>query len=141
MAHAGETARVLVAEGPGIDSAIRDSLSRYEVIAVRTFEQAQRVLEQHRFRLVLIDLQFADCRMFELVEYLHSLERYRDVPVVCVQGTDRRVSACIRQNMNHAVRALGGRAFFDLRAAEEMTTQTCEYLRQLLAQSGSGLRT
>jgi hypothetical protein len=35
--------------------------------------------------------------------------------------------------MNHAVRALGGRAFFDLRAAEEMTTQTCDYLRQLLA--------
>jgi hypothetical protein len=35
--------------------------------------------------------------------------------------------------MNHAVRALGGRAFFDLRAADEMTVQTCEYLRQVIA--------
>jgi hypothetical protein len=34
--------------------------------------------------------------------------------------------------MSRAVRALGGKAFFDLRAAEEMTAQTCDYLRQIL---------
>jgi len=129
----GETARVLVAEGPGINREIRDSLARYDVTIVHTFDEAQRVLEQQRFGLVLIDLQFEESRMFELLEYLHALEGYEAVPVVCVQGTDRRVSASIRLNMNHAVRAMGGRAFFDLRAADEMTAQTCEYLRQVLA--------
>jgi chorismate mutase len=83
--------------------------------------------------LILIDLQFEESRMFELLEYLRALEGYEAVPVVCVQGSDRRVSASIRVNLNHAVRAMGGRAFFDLRAADEMTAQTCEYLRQVLA--------
>jgi DNA-binding NtrC family response regulator len=136
MKRAGESVKVLVAEGPGMSTEIRDSLSRYEVTSVRTFDEARSALEKDHFRLVLIDLQFEECRMFELLEYLQSLDGYRGVPVVCVQGTDRRVSSAIRQNMNHAVRALGGKAFFDLRAAEEMTAQTCEYLRQILALTG-----
>jgi CheY-like chemotaxis protein len=133
MAHDGDTRRVLFAEGPGITREIRDNLSGYEVTSVRTFDEAQRALKQTPFRLVVIDLQFEQSRMLELLEYLKSLAGYQDVPVVCLQGTDRRVSDALRQNMNHAVRALGGRAFFDLRAADEMTAQTCEYLRQILA--------
>jgi CheY-like chemotaxis protein len=132
-----ETAKVLIAEGPGMSAEIRDALSRFEVTSVRTFADAQSALERHRFRLVLIDLQFEECRMFELLEHLHSLDDYQGVPIVCVQGTDRRVSSSIRQNMNHAVRALGGKAFFDLRAADEMTAQTCDYLRQILALPGN----
>jgi CheY-like chemotaxis protein len=136
MKRAGESVRVLVAEGPGLSTEIRDSLSRYDVVSVRTFDEAQHAIEKIQFRLVLIDLQFEECRMFELLEYLQSLEDYRGVPVVCVQGTDRRVSSALRHNMNHAVRALGGKAFFDLRAADEMTAQTCEYLRQILTLPG-----
>jgi CheY-like chemotaxis protein len=133
MARYGDTAKVLLAEGPGIDHAVRDSLRGCEVTSVRTFDEAQRALAQQRFRLVLIDLQFEQSRMLELLEYLKSVDGYRDVPVVCLQGTDRRVNDAVRRNMNHAVRTLGGRAFFDLRAADEMTAQTCEYLRQILA--------
>ena len=132
MTQPGETAKVLIAEGPGMSTEIRDSLSRYEVISVRTFDEAQRALAQDSFRLILIDLQFEESRMVELLEHLRSLGNYKGVPIVCVQGTDRRVSSSIRQNMSRAVRALGGKAFFDLRAAEEMTAQTCDYLRQLL---------
>jgi CheY-like chemotaxis protein len=135
MASHGDTAKVLLAEGPDINPAIRDSFYGCEVTSVRTFDEAQRALEQQPFRLVLIDLQFEQSRMLELLEYLKSLDGYKDVPVVCLQGTDRRVSDALRQNMTHAVRALGGRAFFDLRAADEMTAQTCEYLRQILALS------
>jgi CheY-like chemotaxis protein len=133
MASHGDTAKVLLAEGPGINRAIRESFCGCEVTSVQTFDQARRALEQQRFRLVLIDLQFEQSRMVELLEYLKSLDGYQDVPVVCLQGTDRRVSDALRQNMNQAVRALGGRAFFDLCAADEMTAQTSEYLRQILA--------
>jgi CheY-like chemotaxis protein len=135
MASRGDTAKVLLAEGPGINRAIRDSIRGYEVTSVQTFDEAQRALEQQPFGLVLIDLQFEQSRMVELLEYLKSLAGYQDVPVVCLQGTDPRVSDALRQNMSHAVRALGGRAFFDLRAADEMTAQACEYLRQILALS------
>jgi hypothetical protein len=76
---------------------------------------------------VIIDLQFAEGRMLDF------LQRCKGMPVVCVQGTDRRVRDCLRRNMSHAVKALGGKAFFDLRAEEEMTAQTCDYLRQILA--------
>ncbi len=133
MTRTAQKAKVLIAEGPGISREIRETLSRHEVTTVRTFDEAQHALEHGRFRLVLIDLQFEESRMFELLELLHSLDGYANVPVVCVQGIDRRVSTSIRLNMNHAVRALGGRAFFDLRAADEMTVQTCEYLRQVIA--------
>jgi CheY-like chemotaxis protein len=136
MTRAGETAKVLMAEGPSMNAEIRDSLSGYEVSSVRTLAQAQDALEHHHFQLVVIDLQFEEFRMFELLEHLRSLDAYQGVPIVCVQGTDRRVSSSIRMNLGHAVRALGGRAFFDLRAAEEMPAQTCEYLRQILALPG-----
>ena len=132
MTQTGETAKVLIAEGPGMSTEIRDSLSRYEVISVRTFDEAQRALAQDSFKLILIDLQFEESRMVELLEHLRSLRSCQGVPIVCVQGTDRRVSSSIRLNMSRAVRALGGRAFFDLHAADEMTAQTCEYLRQIL---------
>lgn len=133
MTRTGETARVLVAEGPDMNVRIRESLSEYEVTSVRTFDDARSALQEHDFRLVLIDLQFEEGRMFDLLEHLRSLARCKGVPVVCLQGTDRRVSSCIRKNMNHAVKALGGKAFFDLRAEEEMTAQTCDYLRQILS--------
>lgn len=136
MTRAGETAKVLIAEGPDMTARIRESLSSYDVTSVRTFDEAQRAVQAHQFRLVVIDLQFDDSRMFDLLEHLRSLGRYQGVPIVCVQGTDRRVSSALRKNMGHAVRALGGKAFFDLRAAGEMTAQTCDYLRQLLALAG-----
>ena len=132
MARNGDTIRVLLAQGSDFDREIRESLRGCEVTAVQSFDEAQRALAEKRFRLVLIDLQFEQSRMLELLEYLKSLKGYDDVPVVCLQGTDRRVSTSIRQNMNHAVRSLGGRAFFDLRAADEMTAQACDYLRQIL---------
>jgi CheY-like chemotaxis protein len=132
MARNGDTIRVLLAQGSGIDREIRHGLSGCEVTSVQTFEEASRALGQKPFRLVLIDLQFEQSRMLELLEYLKSLDAYQDVPVVCLQGTDRRVTSSIRQNMNHAVRALGGRAFFDLHADVEMTAQACDYLRQIL---------
>jgi len=125
-------AKVLLAEGPGMNAEIRDSLAQCEVTSVRSFEQAQRAVQAEQFELVVIDLQFDECRMFDLLEHLRSLGTYQHVPIVCVQGTDRRVSAAIRKNMSHAVKALGGKAFFDLRAAEEMTAQACDYLRQLV---------
>jgi CheY-like chemotaxis protein len=135
MALHGGTAKVLLAQAAGINSAIRESLGACEVRSVQTFDEAKRALERETFDLVLIDLQFDQSRMLELLEYLKCLDGYQDVPVVCLQGTDRRVSDALRTNMNHAVRALGGRAFFDLRAADEMTAQTCDYLRQILALS------
>jgi CheY-like chemotaxis protein len=138
MALSDDTVPVLLAEGADINPAIRDSLHGCEVTSVRTFDQARRALEQQPFRLVLIDLPFERSRMLELLEYLKRLDGYQDVPVVCLQGTDRRVSEALRQNMNHAVRAFGGRGFFDLRAADEMTAQTCEYLRQILALNPPG---
>jgi DNA-binding response OmpR family regulator len=90
---AGDTAKVLIAEGPGMSTEIRDSLSHYEVISVRTFEEAQRALAQDSFRLILIDLQFEESRMFELLEHVRTLGNYQGVPIICVQGTDRRVSS------------------------------------------------
>lgn len=128
-----DTHELLVVNAPETDSVIRQCLFDCNLTFVRTFAEAVSKLGERVFSMVLIDLHFAESQMLDLLEYVRSLTHYENVPVVCVQGTDLPVSPVVLDSIKFAVKALGGRAFLDLRGEGETLQQACQSLREILA--------
>jgi PleD family two-component response regulator len=109
------SAKVLIAEVPEMDQRLRECLPGHELTFVRTMDQAIRILRRGWFHLVVIGMHFDESRMFELLRYVRALPAYKDVPILCVQGIDLNLSEAVLKNIDDAVRALGGKAFLDLK--------------------------
>lgn len=122
--------KVLVADIPEADEAIRACLPGYELSFVRDMREALRALHRGAFGLVVIELHFDESRMLELLEHARALERYRNVPVVCVQAIDANLPASVLKNIDVAVKALGGMAFLDLRDASPALPEHCGLLER-----------
>src|SRR5690242_1984354 len=85
------------------------------------------------------ELSFDESRMFELLQYVRALPKYRDVPVICVYGDHLNLSDVVIRNIDVAVKALGGSAFLDLRDGSFAYPGDCAELGTLAAQQGSFL--
>jgi CheY-like chemotaxis protein len=133
MAQFPDTPKLLIANGPQEQSMIPWCLLECDLTFVHTFAEAISKVGATVFNMVLIDLDFADSRMFDLLRHVRSLAAYKDVPVVCVQGAEPRSSPGLPESIDAAIRAMGGRAFLDLRAKGDALEQACQYLRQILA--------
>lgn len=119
-----------------MDARIRECLPQHELVFVRTMHEAIRALRRDGFQLIVIGLHFDESRMIELLSHVRTLERYRDSPVVCVQGTEVGLSEAVLKNIDVAVKALGGTAFIDLREGSEMLQRQHCGLLELAAEAG-----
>jgi CheY-like chemotaxis protein len=131
--------QVLVAANPELDERVRACLPGCELSFVRTIHEALLALRHDGFRLVVIDLHFDESRMFELLSHVRALPRYRDTPVVCVQGVEVGLSDAVLKSIDVAVKALGGAAFLDLRDGSASLQEHCSALESVAEASG-GLR-
>src|SRR6267378_901209 len=52
-------------------------------------------LRHDGFQLIVIGLDFDESRMFELLQYVRGLPRYKDVPVVCVHAEQMNLSEAV----------------------------------------------
>jgi hypothetical protein len=129
--------RVLVACIPEADEAIAGCLPGRELDFVRTTHEALAALRRDGYGLVVIELHFDESRMFEVLEHVRGLQRYRDVPVVCVQAIEVGLSEAVLRNIDVAVKALGGQAFLDLRDGSAALAEHCGGLE---AAASGGLR-
>lgn len=132
-------ASVLCAAVPELDDKLRDCLPGHELSFVRTMHQAISALRRDGFELLVIDLNFDESRMFELLQYLRALPKYRDVPVICTYADHLNLSEAVIRNIDVAVKALGGIAFLDLRDGSLAHHADCSRLGTLAAQSASPL--
>jgi PleD family two-component response regulator len=133
-------AKVLVADVPEMDDIVRSCLPDHELTFVRTMDEAVSALRRDWFHLVAIGLHFDESRMFELLSYVRGLERYHEVPVICIQGLDVMLSESVVRSIDVAVKALGGSAFLDLRQHAAGFERDCGYLDRAAAQSNAPLR-
>jgi len=120
--------RVLVADVPEMDEKIRDCLPGHELAFVRTMHQAIAALRHDGYQLVVIGLEFDESRMLELLQYVRSLPKYKEVPVVCVHADHQSLSEAVMKNIDVAVKALGGMAFLNLADGAIEYHRDCEYL-------------
>jgi CheY-like chemotaxis protein len=125
MSAACTTENVLIAASE-VDERLAECLASCRATFVRTFDEAQRALREQLFRLIVIDLNFDNIRMFELLQHVRSLARFNDVPVLCIRGANG--GAGISAALDRVVRMLGGRAFLDLRGNDRALSGTFQRL-------------
>ena len=101
--------------------------------------EAVRELRRDGYQVVVIGLHFDESRMLELLQYVRSLSKYDDTPVLCVQGLEQALSEAIRKNIDVAVKALGGKAFLDLREHSLIMREHCSFMDHVAEQT-AGLR-
>ena len=135
MEDRGKT-RVLCAAVAELDERLRECLPGYELAFVRTMHEAVSALRHDGYRLLVIELAFDESRMFELLQYVRSLPKYRDVPVVCVYSDHLNLSEAVIRDIDVAVKALGGMGFLDLRDGPFAHDADCARLGSAVAQAG-----
>ena len=133
-------ANVLVAAPPEMDEKIHECLPGHELTFVRSMLDAMSALRHDGFQLVVIDLDFDESRMLELLQHVRALKKYAEVPVICVHGDQLTLSDAVLKNIDVAVKALGGVAFLDLGDGALAHQHDCSFLDRVAAASGSSVR-
>jgi CheY-like chemotaxis protein len=106
--------RILVADTSANDRRLSAILAGHDVGFVRTLAEAQRLLAQQQFDLVMIGVHFDDSRMFDLVRHVRAGGGHADKPVACLRS-HRFLSAAISlEGLEIAARALACNLFLDL---------------------------
>lgn len=105
--------RILVADTPESDRRLTEVLNGHELAFARTLSEAQRLLAQAGFDLIVIGVQFDDSRMFDLVRHVRSGGQ-GEPPVACVR-CQRFVSPALSiEGLEIAARAVACNLFLDL---------------------------
>jgi CheY-like chemotaxis protein len=133
-------ANVLVAASAEMDEKIRECLPQHSLTFVRSMLDAMSALRHDGFQLVVIDLEFDESRMLELLQYVRLLPKYQEVPVICVHGDHHSLSEAVLRNIDVAVKALGGLAFLDLADGAFQYKHDCGFLDRVAAESGASVR-
>jgi hypothetical protein len=105
--HAVTRSRILVAVVPEAAVRIERALEGEELRIVRTVEEALLALRTDRFRLAIFGVYFDESRMFELVPSARASRLNREMPVLCVLGIARRLSAAVVRGLEETVKAIG----------------------------------
>ena len=123
-----------------MDEKLKECLPGHDLTFVRNMSQAIRALRRDGFQLVVIDHNFDESRMLELLQYVRSLPAYRQAPVVCVHGDPLNLSEAVVKSIDVAVKALGGMAFLNLRDGAIDYRKDCSFLGRVATETGQGLR-
>ena len=107
--------RILVADTSDSDRRLSAILGGHDLVFARTMGEAQRLLAQQQFDLVMIGVHFDDSRMFDLMRHVRAGGHHADKPVACVRS-HRFVSAAAisLEGLQIAARALACNLFLDL---------------------------
>ncbi len=132
--------KVLVAASPEMDEVIRECLPGHELSFVRTLVEAMRSLRHDGFQMIVIDLNFDESRMLELLQHVRTIGHYKEVPVVCVHGDHQHLSEAVMRNIDVAVKALGGVAFLNLEDGSPDHPRDCSFLDRVAMESGTSVR-
>ncbi len=127
---AASATEVLIA-APDIDDRVLECLADCGATLVRTFDEAKQALRERLFKLIVIDLNFDEVRMFDLLHHVRSLADCDDVPVVCVQASE--AGAGLGAAFDRLVKMFGGKGFVDLRAHNDTLAAAFQQLCRIVA--------
>ena len=105
--------RILVADTSDSDRRLSAILAGQDVMFARTIGEAQRLLAQQQFDLVMIGVHFDDSRMFDLVRAIRADDFQNEVPIVCVRGTPG-YTVVSTSTLESALKVLAADTFVDL---------------------------
>jgi len=107
--------RILIADRPNGDRRLLEILAGHQVTFTRTMAEAERLLEQQDFDLIMVGVHFDDSRMFDLLRHVRSSGRHAERPLACIRGHRFASAATISMDgLQVAARALACNVFLDL---------------------------
>jgi DNA-binding response OmpR family regulator len=122
--------RILVADIPESDRRLTEVLSGHELAFARSLREAQRLLGQTGFDLIVIGVQFDDSRMFDLVRHVRSVGQDKP-PVACVRCQRFTSPALSIEGLEIAAQAATCNVFVDLTKYSDDASGNAE-VRKLL---------
>jgi hypothetical protein len=138
-----ESRPVLVASVPAAAQRICRLLPGQRLVVPATLAEAQAALARERFELAVMGVYFAESRMFDLMSFARASALNRDVPILCVLGVRRKLSALTVGLLEKTIDSMPGCEFFNLSAVPDdeagnarVRSKLMEYL--LLPQAGDG---
>jgi CheY-like chemotaxis protein len=126
--------RILVADTSDSDRRLSAILAGQDVMFARTIGEAQRLLAQQQFDLVMIGVHFDDSRMFDLVRHVRAGGHHAGKPVACVRSHRFISAAAISlEGLEIAARALACNLFLDLTKYPDDAHGNAEVRKRLAA--------
>jgi CheY-like chemotaxis protein len=106
---------ILVADTSDSDRRLSAILGGHDLLFARTMGEAQRLLAQRPFDLVMVGVHFDDSQMFDLVRHIRAGGSHAERPVACVRSHRFASAASISiEGLEIAARALSCSLFLDL---------------------------
>lgn len=127
---AASATEVLIA-APDMDGRLLACLADCRATLVRTFDEAKQALRERLFKMIVIDLNFDDVRMFELLRHVRSLADCNGIPVVCVQASE--AGPGLGAAFDRLVKMFGGKGFVDVRAQNDSRAGAFQQLCRIIA--------
>lgn len=122
--------KVFIADAQQSGSFIQKLLEpEFDVVAVTTMKQADKLLKAERFDLILIDVHFDESRMFEIMQLARILPLNSDKPIICFAIQDSAIMRIVEESLTFTARALGAWMFLALHNRAEIEQDSDELLR------------
>ena len=107
--------RILVAASPEPRPVVERILAGHELAFAGTIEEAERLLHERAFDLIICTVAFDESRIFDLLRLAKSTSEWRQTPFVGARVRLNIIrSPLALRSVAFACRALGAEAFLDI---------------------------
>ncbi len=108
-------AKILVAASPEPRAIVGRILARHQLTFVETMPQAQQLLREGAFDLIICTIVFDESKMFDFLRHAKSSPEGQSIPFVCARLRSHilRSSAAL-EAVAYTCRAMGALAFLDI---------------------------
>jgi CheY-like chemotaxis protein len=113
-------ADILIAASPEPGAIVKSILAGHNLFCARTLEQAEKLLRERPFDLIICTIVFDESRMFDLLRLAQSRPAWQRIPFVCARVRSRVMKSPLAlQAMALSCTVLGAAAFLDVAKFED----------------------
>jgi len=107
-------ARILLATTPDSAEPLLELLAGHDVCQVQRLAEAERLILEDGFELVVCDVDFDDSQMFDLFKAVKQSKSHTALPFVGVRITSSQQHSILFSNLQNSARVLGMSDYVDL---------------------------
>jgi CheY-like chemotaxis protein len=108
-------AKILIAASPDPRAVVERVLPGHELFYAETMAQAEQLLRERTFDLIICTIVFDESRMFDLLRLAKSRPEWQRIPFACARVRGHVLRSLIaREGVAFTCRALGAEAFLDI---------------------------
>jgi CheY-like chemotaxis protein len=110
-----QVAKILVAASSEPRAILARMLARHELSCAETLEQAEQLLRERKFDLIVCTVYFDESRMFDLLRLAKETPQWQHIPFVCARLRPHVLESPIAlQGVAFTCKALGAAAFLNI---------------------------